>query len=101
MPWELARMTFREVVLAIDGLRDKDKLHRDWIRRAAFIIGASGWNAKQIVAKFDNKLWPIETLNKPNVREAAYEQLRKFREAEAKNADIKKVKDILDGRSGA
>lgn len=95
-------MTFREVVLAIDGLREKDKLHRDWIRRATFIISASGWNAKQIIAKFDNKLWPIESAaNKPDIREAAYEQLRKFREAESKNADVKKVKEILDGRSGA
>lgn len=94
-------MTMREVCLAIDGLREKDKLHRDWIRRATFIIGLSGWNAKQIIAKFDNKLWPIENNNKPNIREAAYEQLRKFREAEAKSADVKKVKQILDGRSGA
>lgn len=91
-------MTFREVVLSIDGLREKDKLYRDWIRRATYIIGASGWNAKHIIAKFDSALWPVENIDKPNVREAAYEQLRKFREAEAKNADVKKVKEIINGR---
>lgn len=84
-------------MLAIDGLRDKDKLYRDWIRRATIIIASSGWNAKSIVKKFD-ALWPIENTGKPNVRERAYEQLRKMREADAKNADLKKVKELLDGR---
>lgn len=91
-------MTFREVVLAIEGLREKDKQHRDWIRRAAFIISASGWNAKHIIAKFDKSLWPIENADKPNLRERAYEQLRKMREADAKNDDLKKVKQIINGR---
>lgn len=91
-------MTFREVVLAIEGLREKDKLYRDWIRRATYIIGVSGMNAKLILNKFDRQLWPIDVINKPNIRERAYEQLRKMKEAEEKNSDIKKAKEIINGR---
>jgi hypothetical protein len=91
-------MTFREVVLAIDGLRDKDRLYRDWIRRATYIIGVSGMNAKWVGNKFDSKLWPIEKISQPTIQERAYEQLRKMREADAKKEDVKKVKEIINGR---
>lgn len=94
-------MSFREVVFAIDGLRDKDKLYRDWIRRATYIIGISGMNAKFISAKFERSLWPVDMIDKPTIRSNAMETLKRFRDIEEKNEDIKKVKKIIDGRFGA
>lgn len=94
-------MTFREVVLAIHGLRDRDKLYRDWIRRATYIIGISGHNAKWIGNRFEKQLWPIENIGKPSLRTRALETLKRFREAEQKSNDIKKVKEMIDARSGS
>jgi hypothetical protein len=91
-------MTLREVVFAIEGLRERDKLYRDWIRRATYIIGISGMNAKFISSRFDTKLWPIEAINIPNIRDRAKETLKRFKETEQKNEDINKVKELIDGR---
>lgn len=91
-PWDLHRMTWREVVLSINGLRDRDKMLESWIRRSTFIIASTNFGGKSISGKID-KLWPIEN-EKPKVPERALEQLRKFREAEA----LKRAKIKLDAR---
>lgn len=83
-------MTFREVILTIDGLRDRDKMLEGWIRRASFIIGSTNFGGKALSGKMD-KLWPVEN-GTPKVHEKAKEQLRKFREAEA----LKRAKTKLD-----
>lgn len=64
-----------------------------WIRRATFIISASGMNAKEIQRKFP-QMWPDDDEGPIKVPERALEQLRKFREAEV----LKRAKKKLDAR---
>lgn len=85
-------MTFRDVMLSIKGLRDRDKMHEAWIRRATLIIGSSNFGGKGVAEKFDRLLWPTEKAPS-NVSKRALDQLRKFREAEA----FKRAKEKLDG----
>lgn len=92
-PWELEQMTFKQVMLAIEGLRNRDKLLESWIRRATCIIGSSNFGGKAVAAKFD-RLWPTEK-GPVNVSQRALDQLRKFRESEA----LKRAKQKLDGRA--
>lgn len=90
-------MAFREVVLSIEGLREKDKYLHDLLRRATMIIGCSGFAGKEISKRFD-KLWPVMNQpGKPTRREEAYAFLKKLKEIDQKNADIKKVKEIING----
>lgn len=91
-PWDLYRMTWREVVLSINGLRDRDKMLESWIRRSTFIIASTNFGGKGVAGKQES-LWPIDK-DKPKVPERALEQLRKFREAEA----LKRAKNKLDAR---
>lgn len=84
-------MTFREVILSINGLRDRDKMLEGWIRRATLIIASTNFGGKSIASKFD-RLWPVENAV-AKVSEKALEQLRKFREMEA----LQKAKDKLNG----
>lgn len=84
-------MTFREVILSIDGLRDKNKVYEAWIRRATFLIGSTNFGGKALANKM-NTLWPIEQIDKPKVQNAALEQLAKFREMEALNRANEKLK---------
>lgn len=86
-------MTYREVMLSISGLRQRDKMLESWIRRATFIIGASNFGGKGVSGKFE-RLWPVDG-KVVNVSERAIEQLRKFREAEA----MKRAKQKIDGRT--
>ena len=85
-------MTFKEVILAIDGLRERDKMLEGWIRRSTFIIASTNFGGKAVSGKMD-RLWPVEH-GKVNVNEKALEQLRKFREIEA----LKRAQNKLDGR---
>lgn len=91
-------MTYREVVLSIEGLRERDKLYRDWIRRATYIISCSGMNAKIIVKKFETELWPLEDMAKPQMSDRALERLKQLRDSENEKNDIRKVKKIIDAR---
>lgn len=86
-------MTLREVSLAIEGAHEKRKTDSLLLRRATFIIAASGMNGKGVSAKM-NKLWPVEGGDKSQVSDRARETLRKFTELDALN----KVKKTLDGR---
>lgn len=85
-------MTFREVILSIDGIRERDKILEGWIRRATFIIASTNVGSKGLATKFD-KMWPVDK-GPQKVEERALEQLRKFRE----NAALKRAQQKLDGR---
>lgn len=90
-------MTLREVMLAIEGIREKDEYNQSLIRRATLIIGSSGMAGKEIARKFD-RLWPVkEKKSAPSITDRALQQLKKFRELDEKNADLKKAKELLHG----
>lgn len=91
-PWDLAEMTFREVILSIDGLRERDKMLEGWIRRATFIVASTNVGSKGLATKFD-KMWPVEK-GTIKAEERALDQLRKFRE----NAALKRAQKKLDAR---
>lgn len=92
-PWELHRITFREVVLAIDGFYEQNKYHHDLLQLSTRLICLSGYNAK-VAIKEANRAWPIERKGKAKISERALEQLRKLREVEA----TKSAKEKLDAR---
>lgn len=81
-------------MLAIHGLRQRDKMHESWIRRATAIVGSSNFGGKLVAMRF-NKLWPEPDKIEINVSEAALAQLRKFRE----NAALNRAKQKVNGRA--
>lgn len=85
-------MTYREVILAIDGLRDKDLYNQHLTRRSSFIIASSGYNAKNIVKKFD-KLWPMEGEVKNGVGAQQLAMLKQFKEQEQVANAMKEIKN--------
>lgn len=85
-------MTYRDVMLSIRGLRQRDKMHESWLRRVTFIIGATNFGGKTVSQKF-NQLWPDGEGKTLNVSQSALDTLRRFRE----NAAMKKVKEKLNG----
>lgn len=88
-------MTFKDVILSIDGLRDRDKMLEAWIRRATFLIASTNFGGKSISGKMKS-LWPVDEKPVSNVSDRAREQLKKFRESEA----LKRAKNKIDaGRS--
>lgn len=87
-------MTFREVVLAINGLRERDDMQQGIFRRMTFIIASTNFGGKGIAQKI-KKLWPLRSDGIGNVSDKAREVLRTFREREA----MKKAALKLGGRS--
>jgi len=75
-------MTFREVILSLNGLRNRDKMLEAWHRRSAFIIASTNFGGKGVANKME-KLWPIEGIDRVKVNQKAKDQLRKLREMEA------------------
>jgi len=75
-------MTFREVILSINGLRNRDKMLEAWQRRSTFIIASTNFGGKGVANKME-KLWPIEGVDRVKVNQKAKDQLRKLREMEA------------------
>lgn len=53
-------MTFREVVLAINGLRDRDIMIQAMYRRMTAIIASTNMGGSKVASKI-NKLWPLST----------------------------------------
>jgi len=84
-------MTFKEVILSINGLRERDKMLEAWIRRSTFIIASTNFGGKAVSNKMD-KLWPIEGIDRVKVNQKALDQLRKFREMEALKTAQAKLK---------
>jgi hypothetical protein len=92
-PWELHRMTLRDVLLAIDGLREKDLYNQALIRRATLII-ASALGGKRTAGAI-NRLWPMpKAEGERTLQDRAKEVLTRFKEVD----DKKKVKNIIDAR---
>lgn len=52
-------MTFREVLLTIEGYNIGKKYLHDLLYRVTTIIASSGMNAKAVISKM-NRLWPLE-----------------------------------------
>lgn len=92
-PWELNRMTYREIVLSIQGLRDKNENESAMFRLMTTIIASTNFGGSKIVPKI-KKMWqlPGDAINKSAVAERALDTLKKFREREA----INKAKQKLD-----
>lgn len=97
-------MTFREVLLSIEGLRDRDIISQYTYRRITAIVASSGMNGGKIASKIE-KMWPLPKL--PGAKENNYKDvLRRHREYEALNKANEKVnarrtKDTSrGGRSG-
>lgn len=85
-------MTFREVILSITGLRERDLMFQGIAKRMTAIIASTNFGGKGVAGKM-NKLWPIGD-DKPKVSERALDTLRKFREADA----VTRAKKKLDAR---
>jgi len=86
-------MTFREVVLSITGLRERDLMFHGIARRMTAIIASTNFGGKGVAGKM-NKLWPMPGDDRPKVSSRALETLRKFREADA----VTRAKQKLDAR---
>ena len=87
-PWELRRMTFKEVLLSIDGLREKDLFNQALIRRATLII-SSALGGKKIAQSID-KIWPLGESKKDHWLQKAKGLLKKVNETD----DASKVKKM-------
>ena len=94
-PWELYRMTFRDVLLAIDGIREKDLYNQALLRRATLII-ASALGGKRTAGAI-NRLWPMPGQDEKSMVKMAIERLKVQKEKDEKL----KIKHILDGRTKA
>lgn len=91
-PWELHRITFREVLLSIEGLNEQNKYYHDLVRKATSLICASGFNHK-VAAKFE-RLWPGDPRKVTGkISERALEQLRQLRKVEAQKSALEKIKN--------
>jgi hypothetical protein len=89
-------MTYRDVVLSIEGLRNKDLAEEHIYRRMTAIIASTGFNGK-IMRQF-NKLWPIKQIGKQeSVSDRGKAVLKQLREYEALN---KATGKLNGGRSG-
>lgn len=92
-PWELHRMTLRDVFLAIDGLREKDLTNQAIIRRATAII-ASALGGKKVAGQMD-RLWPMpRAKGQKSVQQEAKERIAQEREKDER----RKVKHYLEGK---
>lgn len=88
-PCDLAEYSFYDVILAIEGLRNKDYWHELLIRKLARTVAYAG-NNRTMAKQFDNKFWPDSRKSvKKGIPQAALDQLRRFRVAE----EAKKLKD--------
>lgn len=93
-PWELHRITFKEVVLSIDGHHEQNKFFIDYLQLATRMVVLSGFNGRAASAAM-NKAWPFERAKGGiQISERAKAQLRQLRESEAKQ----RAKNKLDGR---
>lgn len=96
-PWDLHRMTFRDVVNAITGLRDNQEVQQGWIRRATAIISehaVAPYKKKGDKPIDMDKWWPVKATKKVPGEDRARQTLAKFREVDAK----KRANEKLNGR---
>jgi hypothetical protein len=89
-PWELHRMTFRDILLSLDGLREKDLFNQSLIRRSTLIISSALGGKK--VAQSIEKIWPLGDSKKGDWLQKAKDLLKKVNQ----NDDQKKVKRMMN-----
>jgi hypothetical protein len=81
-PWELAKVSFVDVVLSLKGLRNKDLYDQLLLRRSTFIIASSMPGSK--AGRLQDKLWPVPGEKKTGrIPQAALDQLKRFKEIQA------------------
>ncbi len=87
-------MTYRQIFLAVQGLRERDQAQESIYRRMTMLIAASGFNGKQVVKNF-KKSWPMDTdLSSADILSRGKDIIRKSREYDALN----KAKDKVSAR---
>jgi hypothetical protein len=91
-PWELHRVTFREVLLAIEGLHEQNKFYHDLLGKGVSFICASGMYGKAVLKSF-RKDWFGEKTGGGKISERALEQLRQLRKVEAQKSALEKIKN--------
>lgn len=100
-PWDFHRITYREVLLAVEGLNEQNKFYHDLLRKATSLISASGFNHK-VAASFE-RLWPGDQRKQGKISEAKLKelaelkaisdnQLRQLRKVEAQKSALEKIK---------
>jgi hypothetical protein len=89
-PWELHRMTFRDIMLSLDGLREKDLFNQSLIRRSTLIISSALGGKK--VAQSIEKIWPLGESKKGEWLQKAKDLLKKASEHD----DQKKVRKMAN-----
>lgn len=85
-------MTFREVTLAITGLRDRDEMFESMFRGMTTIIASTNFGGKGVAGRM-KKMWPMKR-DALNVSGRNMDVLKKFREGDAKLI----AKNKIDGR---
>lgn len=88
-------MTFREVVLAIEGLKNKNIVFISTIRRATFLI-MSSYIGSDKAAKAVKKGFPIEDID--GTKEDWLENAKALIKKANEKSDKEKVKTVLNGR---
>lgn len=86
-------MTYRQLFLAIQGLRERDDMQEAMYQRMTLLICASGFNGQKVVKGF-KKSWPMKSDSSKQTATRAKELIRKHREYEALN----KANDKLNAR---
>lgn len=87
-------MTYRQLFIAVQGLRERDQAQESIYRRMTLLICASGFNGKAVVKGF-KKSWPMDTdPTGEQIASRAKEIIRRHREAEA----LTKANDKLNAR---
>lgn len=85
-------MTYRDVMLSIEGLRNRDLIQQLILRRSTFII-ASAMGGKKVAAAM-NRLWPVpKEAGGKTLQQMAKERLA----LERKKDDERKVKRMING----
>ena len=94
-PWELDRMQFKDVVLAVEGFNDHCDYNQHLLRRATFIISSAGFNGKSVITNM-NKTWPVDRKGgQVSISERNKQILAKFKEID----DKQKAKEIYARRT--
>jgi len=84
-------MTFRQVILSITGLREKDLMLQAIYRRMTVIIASTNMGGGKIASKI-KQLWPLPDDNREtDIPEAAKATLRKFTEITAQQRAVDKL----------
>jgi hypothetical protein len=92
-------MTFKEVILATNGLRKRDEMHEAWIRRATLLISVTNFGGKGVVNKFD-KYWPTRNgeEKKGKVSNEIKDILKGLKDQDNQQTALLRAKQKIDAR---